>query len=145
MNAAVENSPAGVSDRWGRRLTCVACGRKLSHPEHGGRPRVICGRHQCELAWRRLKRKAESPPPPWTEADVPEARRVWRGRCAYCDQLSTGALVVFSMAPLPVCIEHEAFGPLIGTTPERCRRAQRWLSNCKPGCPLPNPWAGGGE
>lgn len=135
LSGAVEKGVQEFStDKWGRRTHCIGCGKRLQHPQHGGRPRIHCGRRACELKRRQARKAAVRER--WTKADKLEAARLWKCRCAICGGVFEDRwfYVLKEHAPLPThtgCAE----SPLP-------QRAREWLSRCKPGCPLPNPFAG---
>lgn len=129
-----KNSGPEVFDRWGRRFRCL-CGRVLRHPATG-RPRVHCGRHECALRWLRLQRAAKRTPR-YTEADQKEALELWRGTCGACLE------VIRITDPWPRFVEGVVPVHVGCAGAELPQLTRTWLARCAPGCPIPNPFAGG--
>lgn len=116
---------------------CIICGATFKQPGNG-RPRKLCRKPECERARSKQNKAAIAAPSParWTEADRFEAIDLWRGHCAICREFPE----IIGCRPdtiLPVCAEC-----LTVPVPDL---AARWLANCHPGCPLPNPYAGGAK
>lgn len=120
----------------GHRLRCQVCAVKLRHPKGSGRPRVICPKRECRKEYeRRYKARArQEPAQRWTVHDWAEALHVWENRCGICLEPAMFLGRRAGTDVLPVCFDC-SISPITDL-------AQRWLSNCKPGCPLPNPYAG---
>jgi hypothetical protein len=122
--------------------TCVECGVKFRQPTNG-RPRILCRKRRCELKRRARLRKEQRALERWSGKDLEEAVRVWRGLCGWCSRDAIQVRLIHD-APLPVCAFHVEFGSLTAEA-GALRRAALWLSSCKPGCPLPDPYVGGGK
>lgn len=134
MSAAAENvfrhGPTGIA-LFGE---CLVCGDRFRQPRHG-RPRILCRKGECLTTHRRSHRRVEPPElAAFTAMDFDEAKRVWQQVCAIC-RVWRPLFPMRGTAILPVCRECRA-APLQGTP-------RQWLSRCRPGCPLPDPWKGG--
>ena len=115
--------------------TCAECGETFRQPSNG-RPRILCREKRCFRAHVKKRRASYLEPvaPTWTELDRDEAILRWHSRCAICfvhGFLSGLAFVEEILPAHPLCL-----------TRPIPQRARNWLANCKPGCPLPNPFGG---
>ena len=120
---------------------CAICSGLFRQPGNG-RPRLLCRRRRCTRErHNQQRRKYEGRGARvWTHADRQEAELLWKGYCAVCDQplaLEQWLPTAYQGGITPV--------HLICLAERLPPRAAAWLARCKPGCPLPNPFAGGAK
>lgn len=74
----------------------------------------------------------------WSAKDWLEAVRVWRGYCSRCGRKAWPLVRMLPQPepPLPCCKHCQRFAGRTLTEP-----ATRWLTRCKRGVPLPDPFA----
>src|SRR5262245_37138552 len=78
---------------------CAVCGIKFRQGKHG-RPRILCGKQSCART-RHAQLKRSYSEPRWTEEDLQEAVRLWRG--CYCGSNARPYRFQWEFAPLPRC------------------------------------------